>query len=77
MVARDGSISAIEFEPWSTASGRPVGDRADDDPVLAAARGQLTGYFARTRTTFELPLAPAGTEFQLRVWEALLEVPHG
>ena len=29
------------------------------------------------RTTFDLPLAPAGTEFQRDVWNALLRIPYG
>ena len=41
-----------------------------------AAR-QLEEYFAGTRRTFELPLDPQGTEFQRRVWDALLRIPYG
>ena len=51
--------------------------RDDEHPVLAAARGQLGEYFARERRVFDLPLAPAGTAFQRRVWDALLEIPYG
>ena len=53
-------------------------DRRDDDhPVLAAARTQLGEYFDRAREVFDLPLAPAGTAFQQRVWAALLAIPYG
>jgi len=45
-------------------------------PVREAAR-QLEAYFARRRTTFELPLDPRGTPFQQRVWEALETIPYG
>jgi methylated-DNA-[protein]-cysteine S-methyltransferase len=38
---------------------------------------QLRDYFAGKRRTFDLPLAPQGTEFQQRVWKALLEIPFG
>jgi len=38
---------------------------------------QLAEYFAGTRRAFELPLDPAGTEFQQRAWRALLEIPYG
>lgn len=38
---------------------------------------QLEEYFAGERRSFDLPLAMAGTEFQKRVWEALLEIPYG
>lgn len=71
------AVTAIEFEPWSSASGRPVGDRSEDHPVLVAARDQLTSYFAGDLTDFELPLAPVGTDFQLRVWDQLLLIAYG
>ena len=45
-------------------------------PVREAAR-QLEAYFARRRTTFELPLDPRGTRFQQRVWGALETIPYG
>ena len=50
---------------------------AEPDDVLAEARVQLTAYFAGQRRDFDVPLAPRGTEFQLRVWEALRRIPHG
>lgn len=45
--------------------------------LLAEARDQLEAYFAGERTAFELPLAPAGTDFDLRVWAAVAAIPHG
>ncbi len=36
---------------------------------------QLESYFLGTLHEFELPLDPAGTEFQLKVWEALTRIP--
>jgi methylated-DNA-[protein]-cysteine S-methyltransferase len=38
---------------------------------------QLAEYFSGTRRAFELPLAPAGTAFQLAVWHALQAIPYG
>ena len=38
---------------------------------------QLAVYFAGRRLAFDLPLAPAGTAFQLRVWRQLAAIPHG
>ncbi len=49
--------------------------RADSDPFGAAS--QLGDYFAGRRQSFELPLRPTGTSFQLRVWEALATIPYG
>lgn len=45
--------------------------------VLAAARAQLREYFAGKRRAFDLPLAPRGTPFQLRVWRELSKIPYG
>ena len=53
----------------------PVTDCAD--PLIARAFRELNEYFAGIRTGFDLPLAPAGTPFQLRVWEALQRIPYG
>jgi len=38
---------------------------------------QLTQYFAKKRTTFNLPLAPKGTPFQQQVWQALTSIKQG
>lgn len=46
-------------------------------PLLVEARRQLQAYFADKRRVFDLPLALEGTEFQQRVWQALLAVPAG
>jgi len=47
------------------------------DGVVQEARRQLEAYFARKLREFSLPLRPAGTEFQLRVWNALPSIPYG
>ncbi|SDH72705.1 methylated-DNA--[protein]-cysteine S-methyltransferase [Agrococcus jejuensis] len=63
------------------AEHRPAPDEAGfgdrDDAALADAAEQLRAYFAGERTTFDLALDPVGTPFQLRVWEALREIPYG
>lgn len=48
-----------------------------ETPVLAEAGKQLKEYFEGRRSAFDLPLAPAGTEFMRRVWNALQEIPYG
>ena len=50
---------------------------SEDDPILAEAERQLREYFAGQRTEFSLPLDFAGTDFQRRVWQALLTIPYG
>ena len=46
-------------------------------PLLEQAAAELEAYFAGQLRTFTVPLAPAGTEFQHRVWAALREIPFG
>jgi methylated-DNA-[protein]-cysteine S-methyltransferase len=48
-----------------------------DTPLLRRARDQLQAYFDGALTTFDLPLAPAGTPYQRRVWQALCDIPYG
>ncbi|MDH3402349.1 MAG: methylated-DNA--[protein]-cysteine S-methyltransferase [Acidobacteriota bacterium] len=47
------------------------------DAPLAGVRRQLDEYFAGRRRTFDLPIAPAGTEFQQRVWKEVRDIPYG
>lgn len=50
---------------------------APDNPVLVKTARQLEEYFAGTRNAFDLELDFAGTEFQKKVWAALLTIPFG
>lgn len=82
LAAGDDGLSAVWFSPHKGIehAERTSGDgwqRDDDHSVLAAARDQLAEYFAGDRRQFDLPLAPRGTGFQLRVWERLREIPYG
>ncbi len=46
-------------------------------PILSRAFEQLNAYFEGERTTFEIPLAPEGTDFQHKVWKELQQIPYG
>jgi methylated-DNA-[protein]-cysteine S-methyltransferase len=46
-------------------------------PILLETQKQLTEYFAGKRQQFDLPLDFEGTEFQKKVWQALLTIPFG
>jgi methylated-DNA-[protein]-cysteine S-methyltransferase len=55
-----------------------VAAQADwDDDLCAPIVSQLQEYFAGTRRDFEVDLAPQGTDFQRRVWNALTLIPYG
>lgn len=45
--------------------------------VLQEVVTQLSEYFEGKRKDFDLKLNPKGTEFQQKVWKALLEIPYG
>ncbi len=54
------------------------GDQLVDDPARTArVKRQLTEYFAGDRASFDLELAPVGTDFQKQVWHDLLDIPAG
>ena len=46
-------------------------------PLLREACDQLQDYFDGKRMSFNLPLAPEGSNFQKRVWAALCAIPPG
>ncbi|MGZ4536082.1 MAG: methylated-DNA--[protein]-cysteine S-methyltransferase [Nocardioidaceae bacterium] len=86
------AVTAIEFagprpdsaSPYSSvnraaelSAGRPAGDRDDTAPVLVEAVRQLRAYFDRELKEFDLPLAPAGSDFQHRVWDQLQRIEYG
>jgi methylated-DNA-[protein]-cysteine S-methyltransferase len=78
LAAEDRRLTAILFARRDGSADVDAYWRRDDaDPVLQRAREQLEAYFGGQRTSFDLPLAPAGTEFQRSVWDALLKVPFG
>ena len=35
------------------------------------------GYFSKKRKSFDIPIKLEGTEFQKRVWDALIQIPYG
>lgn len=53
------------------------GTRGDVPPPLRMAASQLEDYFSGGRRSFDLPVAPQGTAFQLAVWKALDDIPYG
>jgi methylated-DNA-[protein]-cysteine S-methyltransferase len=46
-------------------------------PILVETERQLSEYFSGTRTQFEVPLEPRGSEFQKAVWRTLITIPFG
>lgn len=70
----DGAIVRLRWEPETpepTAADRP------DDPLVQATGDQLAAYFAGELERFDLPLRPAGSEFQKAVWRCMVRIPKG
>lgn len=67
-------LYAIHFDPPEEDAQGPVGS---PPPLVAEAMQQLGAYFAGKLRVFDLPLRPQGTDFQRKVWQALLEIPYG
>ena len=78
LVASDAGLAAILWENDDPARVR-LGElvRRDDHPVLLETARQLREYFDGRRKAFDLPLDFNGTEFQRKVWAALLIIPYG
>lgn len=71
LTEEDGTITELLFEKWD---GRAEQKSTE---LLSRAETQLAEYFSGQRREFDLPLAPRGTDFQRRVWNALLTIPYG
>ena len=59
------------------AAGLPAEREERDLPVFRETRRWLEAYFSGSAPDFLPPLAPEGTSFRRRVWEALLTIPYG
>jgi methylated-DNA-[protein]-cysteine S-methyltransferase len=68
LVERDGALIQVR---WGEAKAE------QETPLLATAKVQLDGYFFCGLHNFELPLSPAGSDFDKKVWQAMLEIPYG
>ncbi|WP_304525034.1 methylated-DNA--[protein]-cysteine S-methyltransferase [Halomonas sp. I5-271120] len=70
--ASDKGLTEIVFVGEAEADETPRPNALTD-----RAHAQLEEYFDGLRQTFDLPLAPKGTDFQQRVWQALSTIPFG
>lgn len=72
-----GPLSISEQEGMIAAIGWQSCQPDSPTPLLQEAAGQITDYFTSTRKSFDLPLNPAGTDFQQRVWKRMAQIPYG
>ncbi|MDJ0780505.1 MAG: methylated-DNA--[protein]-cysteine S-methyltransferase [Desulfosarcinaceae bacterium] len=76
LVGDASGLRRIEFEKQQR-SVSPQSDWRKDPDLFGPVKAQLAAYFKGELRTFDLPLAPEGTAFQLRVWDALQAIPYG
>lgn len=79
LVASERGLAEISFDyDQSRLKGaRAKQDWSESDEALADVRRELDEYFAGTRREFTVKLDLKGTPFQLRCWNALLDIPYG
>ena len=65
---QDDKIVAISWGKTAHGNG---------SPLLTEAARQLEAYFEGKLSHFDLPLAPAGSPFEKRVWAAMQQIPYG
>ncbi|WP_027965861.1 methylated-DNA--[protein]-cysteine S-methyltransferase [Halomonas halocynthiae] len=70
--ANQSALTRVDFINEAAAHHAP-----QPNTLTQSASHQLAEYFSGQRQHFDLPLAPAGTDFQRRVWQALTEISFG
>lgn len=80
VVADDHGLTGIYFPGhWHPPASGSIGVEVEarNDLLFAALGTQLGEYLEGHRTVFDLPMSPAGDEFQQAVWAMLREIPYG
>ena len=76
IASREETICEILFPRQISATQEP-GRASPKQGVIQAAVEQIEAYFDGRLRTFDLPLAPRGTDFQRRVWNELQTIEYG
>ena len=76
VTATKKAVTAIRFGT-EVPEGSARCTAAEATPLLREAAEEIGEYFAGSRRKFTLPLAPEGSPFQQKVWEALRTIPYG
>jgi methylated-DNA-[protein]-cysteine S-methyltransferase len=76
LAASEIGLRLVSFESSKHAAPARPEWKEDKAPFAEVIR-QLRAYFRGELKKFDLPLSMEGTDFQLRVWNALREIPYG
>jgi methylated-DNA-[protein]-cysteine S-methyltransferase len=70
IAVEEDALMEIFFDP-------KIEGRETRHPLIAETKSQLAKYFDRKLKSFDLPLKPRGSDFQIRVWNELKKIPFG
>jgi methylated-DNA-[protein]-cysteine S-methyltransferase len=78
LISDDSTLTGLYFrgqkhEPVSCPDWKPN----PHSSLFQEAASQLAEYFSRRRRSFRVPVAPKGTPFQEKVWQAIAAIPYG
>lgn len=76
LVDEDGALAALSVE-GARQGPVPASFGPRDDDALPHVRAQLDEYFAGRLQEFDADIVLHGTSFQVRVWNALAQIPYG
>jgi len=72
-----GDLTLSEWDEKIVSLDWGWGMSQDETPLLVEGKHQLQSYFDGSLKAFDLPLNPAGTAFQQKLWAALCDIPYG
>jgi len=73
LAEEDGALCNVSFKKDNISEDFKKGNT----PILKETIKQLNEYFGKERKKFDLPLSLHGTDFQIKVWNALMKIPYG
>ena len=76
--AAGGALTGLYYEggKHAPAVGNEWVEDASAQPI-AKCRKQVLEFLEGARRSFDLPLAPEGTQFQRRIWIEIARIPYG
>ena len=78
IVSEDKKICGVLFkEQWKIFQRHFDEVEEKETPLIKRAKQELEEYFSGERKQFTLPLELKGTDFQVRVWSSLSDIPYG
>ena len=77
LVASERGLESVFWQAQSASFADSLAGSKPEIKVLASTVKQLEEYLNGERRSFDIPLTPAGTDFQKAVWSELLKIPYG